>query len=93
MADAVTFKMIYRPGALKDGKWTPGTWGDYVDTTDTTRVTAYQRRAVVTFLSAVFRVTKAEVIEAHPAVGEELGRGDLADMFRSANCVSAAIPW
>ena len=64
-----------------------------MDTQDTTKVTAYQRRAVVTFLSAVFRVTKAEVIEAHPAVGEELGRGDLADMFRSANCVSAAIQW
>lgn len=93
MAVAVTFKMIYRPGALKDGKWTPGTWGDYVDTTDTTRITAYQRRAVVTFLSAVLRVPKAEVIEAHPAVGDESERGDLGDMFRSANHVAAAIPW
>ena len=93
MADAVAFKMIYRPGALKDGKWTPGTWGDYVDTTDMTRVSAYQRRAVVTFLSAAFRVSKAEVIEAHPAVGDESERGDLADMFRSASFVTAAIPW
>ena len=45
MADAVAFKILYRPGALKDGKWTPGTWGDYVDTKDTTKVTAYQRRS------------------------------------------------
>ena len=64
-----------------------------MDTTDTTKVTAYQRRAVVTFLSAVFRVTKAEVIEAHPVVGDESGRGHLGDMFRSANYVAAAIPW
>ena len=35
---------------------TPGTWGDYVDTKDTTKVTAYQRSAVVTFLSAVLRI-------------------------------------
>ena len=93
MADGVPFKVLYRPGMYKDGKWTAGTWSDYVDTKKTSEVAVYQRRAVVTFLSAVFRVTKAEVIEAHPAVGEELGRGDLADMFRSANCVSAAIPW
>ena len=64
-----------------------------MDTKDTTKVTAYQRRAVVTFLSAVLRVPKAEVIEAHPVVGDESERGDLGDMFRSANHVAAAIPW
>ena len=93
MADGVPFKVLYRPGMYKDGKWTAGTWSDYVDTKKTSKVAVYQRRAVVTFLSAAFRVSKAEVIEAHPAVGDESERGDLADMFRSANCVSAAIPW
>ena len=42
---------------------------------------------------AVLRVPKAEVIEAHPVVGDESERGDLGDMFRSANHVAAAIPW
>ena len=49
MAVAVTFKMIYRPGALKDGELTPGTWGDYVDTKDTTKVTAYQHLFTTTW--------------------------------------------
>ena len=93
MADGVPFKVLYRPGMYKDGKWTAGTWSDYVDTKKTSKVAVYQRRAVVTFLSAVLRVPKAEVIQAHPVVGDESERGDLGDMFRSANHVAAAIPW
>ena len=44
----------------------------------------------MTFLSAVFRVTKAEVIAAHPAVGDASVSGDLADMFCSADFAAGA---
>ena len=50
MAEGVPFKVLYRPGMYKDGKWTAGTWSDYVDTKKTSKVAVYQRRAVVTFL-------------------------------------------
>ena len=55
MAEGDTFKIIYRPGTRKGDAWIPGRWSDYVDTSNTAEAAGYQRRAVVTFLSTVFR--------------------------------------